>query len=211
VATIANNDIWQVRIYTNMQNQLAVNSFYYKGSAVTGVVPSSTWLSQIDAAWASDWKALLTNAAVYLGVTVQRMLPLPKTILEPTAVGTGTGNAGATMMPKQVSGIGTFRTDFAGPSARGRVYIPFPDEADNGATAVPSAGYLTRLTTMMNLLSIPFVVAPGGGNTATLTRVLWHPALSAATALTVTSFLVRAKWATQRRRGDYGQPNQLPF
>lgn len=203
------NDLWQLKVYSYNGAQIGINGLYYQVTQLTGIVTSAQWLANVAAALATDYRTLLAPTADLTGFSVQRILPLPKTLIETSVVGAGVGTATGNDLPKQVSGIVTFRTDFAGPANRGRNYFPFPGADDNTVNGAPTAGYLTKLGIVGNLFRIPYVVAPGGGATATFTRVLWPYGFPIGTTRYVTSHVVRPRWATQRRRGDYGQTNAL--
>lgn len=202
-------EIYEVRAYVTLREQLAVNTRHYRVTNVTGTVSDAQFAANVDAAWAAPYKAAITGDASYRGVGVARVFPLPRTLSAFSTTGQGPGGGGTDELPSQVSGIITFTTIYAGPAYRGRIYVPFPDEAFQDLNGQPGIGYQGLLDTLKNVMDVPFVVAPGGGNSATLVPVIYDK--NDNTYIEVAGSQSRKKWATQRRRGGYGQSNQSPI
>jgi hypothetical protein len=204
-------DILQAKTYTYFQGQLGITSVHYRVTAAAGTETSQLVVAEYDTFQATQYKALITNAALYRGVTLQKI----KTTIESLAISitnSGVGTGGATAGPTQVAGLITKRSNLAGRHGRGRVYIPFPDASAFGAlTSQPTGAYLTALAN----LAAKMFVNPYTFFTAPLLQL--EPIIANPTVLIVGSWPVittttqQPKWATQRRRGDYGRLNVLPF
>lgn len=198
-------DVYAVRLFTALGDQAAVNVRHYRVTTQQGTGATD---AEIAAAMALIYppamKNMLVSAANYHGLNVQKIFPLPPTVAVPSSVGAGPGLDTSEPLPRQVSGIITLRTAFAGRRYRGRIYIPFPGELANDPNGVPSVAYVTGLVALANLV-LPPVVAGAGGNTSTLTSVLFHRDTNTTDA--ITNAVAQSKWATQRRRGSYGRPN----
>lgn len=106
-------------------------------------------------------------------------------------------------MPKQVSGLITWYTDVASRAGRGRSYIPFPSAADTDGNGAPSTDYLIALGNLSDDLAA-YMTYPAGDSDISMSLVVLSAGLG---DQPVTSYTRRDRFATQRRRGDYGQPN----
>lgn len=192
---------YAMKIFTHCSGQLGLNVLHYRVGTLTGAAPAEAAVAEeFEDEFAGVVIACLNTEAVFLGVNIQQILPtlgLPVKSTLLTAVGGGAG----VVLPKQVAGLITKRTDFGGRRYRGRMYVPFPGESDNDATGVPTADYRTRL----QALAIKMISTLTVG-TATFVPVVFQrgaPTLSAQ----ITSYSVRSKWANQHRRGDFGALN----
>jgi hypothetical protein len=202
---MAVGDIIQMRIECHSEPQVSQNVRHFIISVEN---PPAATLQQMAAAlntiFAPLYKNVLNANAFFRGVGTRRVHPPPLTLEATTDDSAGLGLILGDQLPAQVSGIITLKTQFAGRAYRGRVYIPFPGEASNTASATPDATYLSNL----NLLGSAFitgVVVPNGAGNSTLTPVIFHRVNKLTTVLL--DFTARPVWATQRRRGDYGRPN----
>lgn len=211
---VQNGDFYWVKAWFQAGEQVAVNTIWYRIADMAGIITDVDLLNHIIgvAAWPTAWKALLSDDAIYRGFQMGRAYPKPPTRPNHTIVGAGSGSVVGEILPRQVSGIISFQTDFAGPKFRGRLYIPFPSEASSEAVlGTPVASYVTALDTLAALLVAGFAVAPGGGNSCTMAHVIYHRDNEPPTYDLVREGFGREKWATQKRRGSYGQPNVAPF
>lgn len=86
--------------------------------------------------------------------------------------------------------------------------MPFPAESQNDADQTPTAAYLVVLFNYTSV-AIASLLAGVNPNTNTLESIVYNRA--SGTGIPITSFTARDKWATQRRRGDYGRTNILPI
>lgn len=203
------NQIWQLRVVCYTADQIAVNTAHYRVTAVTGggAVDSDAAVS-FDTALNGVYKATISAQARYRGVSLQRVMPAPPTRPARVVVSDGVGAIAGDMMAKQVSGIISTGTELAGRSQRGRVYIPFPGEPDNQANGTPTPGYVTAVQAIANVMFSSRTLGIGGATSAVI-PVLWHR--GSLTWDEVTHKDAKPFWATQRRRGNYGRVNSLPF
>lgn len=208
MAAPVDGDTWLLRVACITDDQAAINTYYL---IVSGVVGGTVLDTDAAAAYntllAPLYKAVLSEEAEYYGVSLGRVLPAPKTVPAKNISARGVGDVAGDMLPGQVSGIISFATAFAGRKFRGRVFIPFPSETDNAAH-IPVAGYGTRLQALATAMLAPLTVT-AGASSATFTPFLFHRNDGSSTK--ITTMLAKRLWATQRRRGDFGQRNPPPF
>jgi hypothetical protein len=206
------NDTYEVTYWVTLGAQTAALRRFYRCSAL-GVSPVPTDLDAADdlsGTFANVIRPLIANDALYVGASVRRVsgaIPFP--IYQSSVVGTGVGGAGTVPLPKQVAGVLGLYTPFAGRTMRGRVYVPFPVEADNELQGVPSAAYVTRLASLGTFYTTPQIVTGPGTSSGTMRAVITRPPY--ATWGAIISSSPKPRWGTQRRRGDYGAANRAPF
>jgi len=204
------SEVLRITYVTQMDNQAGLNNQYYQVTTVTGL---GCTLDQIAVAAGNTvgglYAPLLTSVAEYRGVIVHafQAIPQPAPGLAPDPT---PGASGDDPLPGQVAGIITFTTEFAGPGGRGRIYVPFPDETDNDVDHRPTATWITAATNLATFLATPFSTTDGGNQTI-CTPGIWHrPPLAEPSFREITGWIVRSRWGTQRRRGDYGRTNLPP-
>lgn len=206
---IAIGDVYEVKAacYCNGQASFNVRHFVAVATAGTGGTDAAL-ATQMDTLLAPAYKPAMGGNSSYYGVRVQRLLPLPKTAAVVAAGFTGIGTGGPAALPTQVCGVGTLLTSTAGRKFRGRVYAPFPASALNDAVLdTPTAAYKAALLTLL----IPWtslIVVTAGVNTTTMNACIFHR--STGTTTIIAGPRANQKWGTQRRRGNYGQPNVYP-
>lgn len=206
--TITLNSIWRARVVCYLPNQVSVNVLHYICTTAAGAGGTdTTFAAGLDALLSPLVKALIDEAAFWRGVSVQQISPPPPTLPAVVTVNDGPGTALGDLLPAQVSGIITKQTPLAGVKFRGRMYVPFPSETDNNSNA-PTASYGTRLTSLALALS-DAIVAGVGGDTSDMTPCLYHRSDGSITL--ITQARANTLWATQRRRGNYGKLNAVPF
>jgi len=206
---MALNDVYQVRSVCYTTTQVAVNVRHYRVTAEAPPVPSAAIIAgQNGAAFAAAYTPVLVVLARFRGIGVQKVAPAPPLLEGTDILNDAPGTFPGEGLPKQVAGLITFRTPFAGRAFRGRLYAPFPSEDANTAVAVPSAPYLALLDAL-RLHYMASINAIAGGGNITMTPCIFHR--STATFTDINSSLIRTVWATQRRRSDFGRPNTLPF
>jgi len=204
-------DILKVRAVCATLNtaQIAVNVRHYRVSGIAGTgVTQQAITDAINTAWAPLYKPLLAANAQYRGIGVQKIFPVPPTAETINASLNGVGTAAGDMLPTQTCGLLQLRTTFAGPYYRGRVYLPFPAEGDSDANGAPTAGYVVNALALATQMKLTFAVTVGA-NQNTMIPIIWHRATLAYSDITVINGIFR--WATQRRRGTFGQTNTVPF
>ena len=220
VQALALGDFVRVRTYClfDLQAQLSVNNLDYIVGAVGGTPATDQDVAdQVDAAVAGPYKDLMTAAATYKGVQVSTLLVTPPylTRTNPVSATTnaGVGVAAGAPLPGQVSGLISLRTARGGRAGRGRSYIGFPGIVHDTGAGNPTAGYVAFLVALADQITVGLSIS-AGGRTATLVRVVLHTKNKFEVVPPpdgVTSFVARAKWATQRRRGDFGRLNVSPI
>jgi hypothetical protein len=202
----ANGSIIECVNTNGMQQQAGLMVRHYRVSAQTGTGGTLGQIAtKLEQVLAPVTIPLLATLANHYGVLVRIVGIGPSS---PPAWDTSlaaVGSAAGEVLPKQTAGLISWITAFSGRGNKGRTYVPFPVEASNTQAGVPDVNYQALLT---NLASVYFSFqTTAGANNATLEPVLYHRALHTGSPLL--GFAVRAKWATQRRRGDFGRINQL--
>jgi len=201
-------DIFECKVYCSAVDQLAVNVFHYRVAAVAGAsVAENVIAAKFEAQVADEYIAIMSVNANFRGVGIRRLHPQPPTVDFYSNILADTGGIDADILPRQVSGIISKQTGFGGRKYRGRAYIPFPAETNNTVTGHPENAYVGALQVLANALEDSFT-AGTAPNTATLIPILYHRLDGSWT--TISNMLAKARWATQRRRGDFGQANTFP-
>jgi hypothetical protein len=200
-----------VRMWTSILGQAAVNSFSYKVTALTGTVSDLTVATAFDVIFGAipdGIKPMMGNAAFYNGVQLYLVdrVPMPLPIHASTHAGFGTG--GIDLMAPQATGITSWYSAFTGPKNRGRTYWPFPALPFGDVNGVPTNAYLLAMEQLAGLIS-PIVTIGAGANTADLQHVIHQR--SPAGNVDIASHTNQRKWATQKKRGNYGRSNTSPF
>lgn len=210
LVALATGDVIKVRIATIWQSQLGLQVRYYRVTVAVGGPMQGEIASTLDGIYAPQLKPCLHIAATYRGTDVQRIWPLPPAAPAYEVANQGLGTVAGDGLPSYVCGLYGFVTQRAGRRYRGRTYIPFPGEASSDATGRPSGAYQTLASAWGSTLWTQRLVSYGAGaRTATLDPILWHR--DTLTWDVITGGAVRIYWASQRRRGDFGRTNLLPF
>lgn len=213
-------DVYEYTMYCQHADQVSVTRRYYETTALAGTeATQAQMVAALDAIFAPLFKNAMCILATYRGSAICQIWPLPRRRQSTTIANTGLGVVAGDILPRQVRGIITLRTFFAGRRYRGRVYVPFPAEASSLSDGTPGGGYQSTLDALGAAL-ISSTTAGSAPNTTTLTpklariaytgtppnRVLVQPTL-----LPYEGFATRPRWATQRKSGSYGRQNVLPF
>lgn len=220
VPVVTTNAFYRVRAFCYYLNQLAVNVINYRCTDTAPSVQIQDLADAMSAEWAPLYKAFLTAGATYRGITVQAIIQGLAYVQTVSIVGQGSGFPNSIPLPRQTSGLISLKTDLAGRQFRGRLYIPFPYHDSTDTNAVPSATQHGCLVALADQIAQPTVYDTLGG-IVTLAPVLFHslpkqplPPLAPRPIpdpTPITKALVPYKWATQRRRSDYGQTNTTPI
>jgi hypothetical protein len=172
---------------------------------VVGAVDGQALADAISTAAASLYKAVIATLASYQGLkmSVKRANTKFATILSTAAAGPGI--PGNDPQPKQTAGLTSKITDFAGRAYQGRVYWPFPPKEVADTVGHPSFALVTAYNDLAaQLLTVQ--VYTMGATTCSLTPVIFHKQ-AGVNPTPVIGYKTAQKWATQRKRGDYGRPN----
>ncbi len=206
---MAVGDIFEVRFVAHGLDQVAINVRHFRTTAETGLGVSQLELAiATSTLYAPLYRGLMGVHAEFRGVGVRRIVPGPPLAEVTTSTASGPGLRTGDPLPSQVSAVISLRTALGGRSARGRAYIGFPTEPDNGTNGRTEAAYLTALNTLATQMRLPDTVV-GGVGTLTWEPVVWSRRLLQAN-LIIRSF-GSERWATQRRRGQWGAFNPPPF
>lgn len=203
-------EVLRVTYVMQLALQAGLNNMHFRVSDSTGLGASLTEIATAlgDAA-EEEYADCITSEAQFRGTLVHafQATPQPAPGRYSNVIN---GTQGLTPLPTQVAGILSFVTDYAGPGGRGRIFIPFPDEAQNNAARQPSAGWIANVTLLAIELTAPLLVV-GAGGSCYVNPGIWHvPEDGFPTFRPITGYIVRTRWGTQRRRGDYGQTNLPP-
>ncbi len=207
MANVAVGELYRVTFFCRADDQLGVNVRYFKVTSIVGGVPTESVIAaDIDAIFAPMYKALLSANAEYRGVQIQMIAPGPSRVPVFINTSVGAGLVAGAVMARQASGIATFTTALAGRANRGRIYVPFPSVASDTVTGHPNAAYLTALDALSLEMTLSRFYGPVG-SVISADWVIKHT--GGFTTQPITGRRSNPKWATQRRRGDYGKPNPL--
>ena len=202
-------DIWQMRIVCVCGKQTSFNVRHYAAFNQTGVGANQDQVAvALGVNLGITVRACISDVATYNGIDVKKIFPGDATAPTAYTLTAGDGANTSPPLPLQVSGLISFYTGLAGRKQRGRVYIPFPPVAANQEPNGPTPAYVAALGTLRDALSNT-VLAGNAPDTTTLVPILWHRKTN--TYNTALTWLPRAAFATQRKRGDYGRENKPPF
>lgn len=208
---LQNGDLVKVRHVCYTPTQIGVNVLYYRVlAAPVGAVSDFDVAASTNMARGGLYKALISTMARFRGVGVQIVIPGVSPPEQVDVTQDGVGTSGTTLAPTQSSGIITKLTAISQRYARGRIYVPFPSTDDMTAAGAPTAGYLAALLTLANDLDDVETVVVGAASVV-LTPVVRSLSVAHPGTYTITTCVPRAKFGTQRRRGQYGRINVLPF
>jgi len=204
---MAVNDILQFRFYCRLDDQVSVNVSHFKITAeVTGGATVQELATVLGGVMSGPYADVMSSTAQFMGTQCQKVWPLPKGASFSASL-LAAGTRSTEPLPPQSCGVVSLKTALAGRKFRGRQYLPFPAENDNGVTHVPLAGYLASANTWMTTLFTLHTTVGATGST-TYKPVIFHRADGSATD--IVSGRVREGWGTQRRRSYFGQHNLSP-
>lgn len=218
VDSLAPGDVLHARFYCRMQHQVAMNNIFYRVGG-TGIGAENAALEALNAIANVFYPPLMSNVAAYYRCSVQFFantapgLPPAWQYQEAERFSTIMDTIGEfedPPLPKQICGLIRKRTIRIGRGARGRIYAPFPSEGVNTEEALPVSTYVDRLQELGEAL-MPDTPIPFAAPDMVLVPVIFNPEKSASFEMAeITSIQASERWATQRRRGDYGAENPLP-
>lgn len=207
---IQNNDEFRLTLWCRWSDQESQNDL--RILVRTGVLFLATdqdLLGLLSTTWGPLMTSGFATDASYSGATLRRVIgagaqPITKFSILGSAAGTST----TPTLPRQVTGLISLYTDVAGKKNRGRFYYPFPAtewlSADGspapvfvGATLGDIATEVTNETTVVI-----------GAQPVKYQYGLHNPA---GDWLKYETSRQHDRWATQRKRGDFGQQNRNPF
>jgi len=203
-------DVIECQVLSAFQNQIGLNVLHYWVSSTSGTgVTLQFMATQMDALLQANYKNILCNQATYRGVGMTN-LASPRSVQAVSAANAGPGTGGANMAPTQVRGLISWYSNLAGRAYRGRTYTPFVPANGVQTDGSPLPAYVTILDAVRVILAGP-IVFTSGANTSTISLAIYHRRPLPATFSAVTLSITRNKFATQRRSGQYGRANTIPF
>jgi len=192
-------------------DQIGLNRTYWKQTAITAAgVTDAEAADAFDNTFHATYKAWMSASAKWRGVSWRKVaIPTPLAATSITRDGVGTAPQGN--LPTQVSGIITLRTPVA--KGRGRVYPPFPSVEWKLVGGGMTAAGAVALAQISALYAAPNVVLGAGGTATYELQVYWKglPGPIFYGFDPVVQVATRDRFATQRRRGQFGRINTLPF
>lgn len=210
------NDILIARVWCELDEQAAVNTYGYQCISMTGAGGLDQDLANtLDTAFATLYKAMLPPTADYRGTQVYfvnrgigTFLPGPVQ----STTGAGAGTATLPPIPRNSAAILKYKTVVRGPGGRGRVYLPFVSSDFLTTHAEPTTAFAVLLNSFASASLAPFAVG-SGGNTSTM---VWSLLRKTPGTLPVSTGQIVAaesaqKFGQMHKRGDYGRPNASPF
>jgi hypothetical protein len=214
--TLLVNDILRVSVIcgggTLATSQLAVNLYSYniQATSFTSGPTDAQVAAALDNLAAPLYKLLIGNLTTYRGILLSYWNVTPLPVTQESNLNTGAGTGGATLLATQVRGIIKRLTNFAGRKYRGRLFLPFPTSTFSNTNGTPSGAYLTATANLVTALEpAAGITVAGGGGTVTLLPIIWHRV--SRTYDYITGHETEAYFATQRKSGNFGRPNLIPF
>lgn len=207
--------------YDSNLTQVCINTVYLQVAVSPGIgtMSEQSMCDAVSLAFSAYYVDYLTITAVYYGCSMQLVNPVPATEPIPlfSRVGTHAGAVAGNPLPLQVSGVITIKTAFAGRHYRGRIYPGFLPASYSDATGAALPVMVTNMTLLANALQST-IAYTSGANIVNLfavlrsaVQVLVPPAPKTVFYSPITSALPVQRFATQRRRGQYGRINSPPF
>jgi hypothetical protein len=210
---------YQLQTCCYTPTQISLNDTVWQVTAVTGGtdIPVQAVADAMNTVFAASYKNWMAPQSSWRGTAVRWVSATGITQASYVNVSSdGVGTAAGNTLPAQVSGLVSWKTALAGRRYRGRIFVGFPSDNWTNADGTMSAAGQTELATIQTLYTVPIVVAPAGGVQG-ITLALYMRSLLAVgpprtySYFPVTQGIARARWASQRRRGQYGRQNVLPF
>lgn len=205
---VAVGDCIEVTVYCTVGNQVGVNVLHYEVAAIGGAVMQYDDLpDRAYVHYESAYRGWVSSDANFAGVGVRRVRPGSKTIQYNT-IDVVPGDGDGVVLPTQVAGLITLRSQKPGPGGRGRVYVPFGSIQWVEGEGEMTAGAKLALDTVATAIG-PSInwTAVASAWTLTLQQVIGPNNAPPVVEVCEPTGL----WATQRRRGEYGRPNSLPI
>lgn len=195
---LALNDVVEAKFFNRDQAQTGINVLHYKVTAVAGgSLTDQQVVDSLSTTAAPLYKGLMSGTTSYSGARLQRVTPLPMPVAVSSTNGAGAGTAGGTPQSSQTALLITKRTALAGRANRGRTYLPFLSINFISGIGEVNAGGIAAATAYANGMFATITVVVGGASVS-LQPVIFQRATL--TNVPITSLVIRAAYATQRRR-----------
>jgi hypothetical protein len=209
-------DVLEIRTLCFSIDQISVNVMHWRVGNVSGAgVSLQDIAAQFDTDVNGAYKNWMPANCNYRGIGITNLTG--ERTVEYHATGfTGPGTQTAKMLPTQTTGLISFKTALAGRHMRGRIFPGLPWTDWMLATSQMTAAGLIALNTIRSAIGLAKVASIGANSTTVVLTVMHRPTLARPippNSLTtdVTSAVASGLWATQRRRGEFGRTNQVPF
>jgi len=155
-------------------------------------------------------KAIIASGSSYLGMKLySKGISGGPPLVDRDSTGSGV-SAGDDPLPSQVCGLLRWQAGIGGPKGRGRDYMPFPSQEFCSSTGVMSGAYQGLIATVGGILFGPHVLPNVGGAGGTLNVFPCTKYVAGSPTplpYAFQSFEAATGFATQKRRGYYGQTN----
>lgn len=188
-----------------LNRQIFLNTYWYESDPADVPTNYLTLLLNWYSTATAPYTAVLCNPAWLSDATMKIYspagAPVSPTLFMPQSQQFGT--AGATPMPGQSCGLITRRVLRLTNANRGRVYVPFPATSAGSFDETPNAAYVSNLEDIASSL-LPLTV-PLNVVGQKWSPILFNPVTTGYQPLF--AWEAQPKWATQKRRGDYGKLN----
>jgi len=203
---VMSGDILQFRVITKDETGGECFNIYNFGiNSVTGAIGDLDCAEIFDTALAPLYKAIMSPTTNYDGTEVSIINRTPKPITQKWTLNSGPGTIGTKTLPTQVAGIISWGTAFAGRAFRGRSYIPNLADGWKSTGGIPTTFFQTAMAALAS--SILGRTSFTDIGTANATFILFHRRTLGFNLML--SYDIPLKFATQRRRGNYGK-NRIP-
>jgi len=209
MATSVNiGDLLEIKTFCVHAEQVGLNVHHYIVENITGSVTDYEVATAFDSAVSLLLRSMMASDSEYAGTTCQILNGSPPPVPVFSVGSAGAGTLGSVSLPTQTCGLITFTSQLIGRANRGRRYIAFPaaDALDTDGT--PIAAQVSNLDSLATVLLSVFPIVGGSGTISATLCIGRKPSL---TFTRLTGKRVLKRWATQRRRGNFGAANKLPF
>lgn len=212
------NDVLLIKAtcYDAVSTQIGLNVTHWRVTAPAGNITDDDVAVATDTEWEVPYKAFMSQLSQWRGSEVQLIRGVNRFAPVISAAKAGNGTGGLTQLPTQTTGLIKFHTatSLLGStgkrySVRGRIYPPFPATTFANAEGRMNAAGLLAVGDIAATY-LPTKNVNVAGRTATL--ILMIETSDALTQFAdVTANIPIQAFATQRRRGELGRTNPLPF
>jgi len=209
MAALQTSDVLRVVLICNSAGQYSQNVVHYLVVTQSGGFTDQECADALSQEWSSPLRDLMAPNASYVGLKLQRLAPNPTQPVVSTG-GAGVGSRTGDLMSPQTCGLLAKKTDTGGKKGRGRMYLPFPSEADNTSTGIVGATYITNAAAVSANLSTNLSLT-GAGTSGQVRGILYNPAHGFSAVKLITSTVLNGAWGTQRRRSFVNRGDRNPL
>lgn len=206
------DDVIQVRVvYHGPTNQESYSIFNFVCTATDPLNPATDAdvAVQFDSDLSTALKGMLSEDWAYDGVEVSLISRSPKPVTQIVNTGAGPGIVVSPTANTQATGLLTLLTTFAGRAYRGRLYMPGVwVGAISAGLGFPTTDYVSGLAAL-GVLLVAFGDISVGFRSSSISWGVYHRVAHEISQVVTT--LARLRFATQRRRGNYGKNRTPPI